>query len=220
MDIVGDPESCERENESLQQDRTLDEVLYSIAHGTRKHWLTSAGVPRRASDAEAVDPAGRVGCVRGRVRRAGGRSVRAGTRWDRRCPCPAPLTYVGPTWPGFEPASVVIVVVNVEVTIFVIIEVNTGEPFGRPVGGSGGDDEIILVSRYCDFFPERPECQQPTTTAPAPSTTAPAPAPPTTVDTSWLIDSRWATTIVFEADEFGDGDVNTGGVDPAARRER
>jgi hypothetical protein len=66
-----------------------------------------------------------------------------------RCYCGNPLlppepwtpTYTGPSWPGFEPAGVVIVVpAGTPVTVIQLVDFGTGRPFDRPVGTTGARD--------------------------------------------------------------------------------
>ena len=91
-----------------------------------------------------------------------------------RCYCGNPLlepravpstpTYTGRRWPRFDPGSVV--VINQNTTIIqtiTVIDLGTGQAFGRPIGTSGAQDG--------------PAPGTPTTTAP---TTTPTTAPPAT----------------------------------------
>jgi hypothetical protein len=67
-----------------------------------------------------------------------------------KCYCGNPLTpasypadpiYNGPPWPTFKPGAVVIIDQSTTViNVITVIDINTNEPFGRPVGTSGGDD--------------------------------------------------------------------------------
>jgi hypothetical protein len=68
-----------------------------------------------------------------------------------RCGCGNPLTppipfqsgfsYTGPRWQYFNPTTVVVVSSSVTViNTFVLIDVNTGQTFARPVGTTGGSD--------------------------------------------------------------------------------
>lgn len=66
-----------------------------------------------------------------------------------RCACGNPLlapraltgaTYQGPTWNGFSTQHVQVVVSAQAVTQFVIVDINTGSQFTRPVGSDGSDD--------------------------------------------------------------------------------
>jgi hypothetical protein len=51
------------------------------------------------------------------------------------------VTYRGPTWPGFSQTNVTIVQqTTVVINIFTLVDPETNEPFGRPVGTDGGDD--------------------------------------------------------------------------------
>ena len=69
----------------------------------------------------------------------------------KRCECGNPLTppiptykppvYIGPEWPGFDPTTIIVIQqTTVIIDIFVVIDINTGEPFGRPAGTNGGSD--------------------------------------------------------------------------------
>jgi hypothetical protein len=69
----------------------------------------------------------------------------------KRCECGNPLTpprasskpptYRGPKWPGFNPVTVIVVQqTTVVITIITIIDINTGQPYGRPTGTEGGSD--------------------------------------------------------------------------------
>lgn len=66
-----------------------------------------------------------------------------------RCYCGNPLTppspvsnptYTGPKWTGFSPTTVIVVQQTVIVDIFVVVDVTTGQTFGRPAGTSGRSD--------------------------------------------------------------------------------
>lgn len=70
-----------------------------------------------------------------------------------RCACGNPLIpaqrqtttprYSGPRWPGFEPTEVVVVTqVDIEITTFVLVDLETGDLFERPAGTTGGDDVV------------------------------------------------------------------------------
>jgi len=68
-----------------------------------------------------------------------------------RCYCGNPLTepvpvtqapsYTGPKWPAFQPTTVVVVAPAPQPqTVIVIVDITTGAPFARPVGGTGATD--------------------------------------------------------------------------------
>jgi len=66
-----------------------------------------------------------------------------------RCYCGNPLTppenvtpvYTGPSWPGFNPNGIVIVVpAATPITIIQLVDFGTGKPFDRPVGTDGKKD--------------------------------------------------------------------------------
>jgi hypothetical protein len=82
-----------------------------------------------------------------------------------RCACGNPLIppqritttprYTGPPWPGFAPTTVVVVTeVDVEIDVFVLVDLVTGDLFERPAGTTGSEDEPA----------EPPEDEEPTTT--------------------------------------------------------
>jgi hypothetical protein len=80
--------------------------------------------------------------------------------------------YQGPKWSGFQPTAVSVVTPAPQpITVIVVVDVETGEPFGRPVGTSGGSDENATL-------PPRGSTSS-TTTAPR-STTTTTPATTTT----------------------------------------
>ncbi|MCL5736176.1 MAG: DUF4339 domain-containing protein [Actinobacteria bacterium] len=69
----------------------------------------------------------------------------------KRCECGNPLTppiasrrpptYTGPRWPTFNPQTVIIIQqTTVVINNFTVININTGETFGRPPGTNGGSD--------------------------------------------------------------------------------
>ena len=49
--------------------------------------------------------------------------------------------YVGTRWDGFSESKVVVVRVDVKVEVFVLVDIETGVPFDRPVGTTGDADE-------------------------------------------------------------------------------
>jgi hypothetical protein len=68
-----------------------------------------------------------------------------------RCECGNPLTppqpvnktpkYTGPQWPDFDPTTIIVVQpTTVVITIFVVVDVYTGESFDRPAGTTGDQD--------------------------------------------------------------------------------
>ncbi|MDP3973140.1 MAG: hypothetical protein Q8P61_09570 [Candidatus Nanopelagicales bacterium] len=72
---------------------------------------------------------------------------------------PKTPTYTGPTWPRWRPGKVTVIQSNVTViNVITVININTNQPFDRPVGSNGSQDTP--------------------TTLPSPSTTtSPTPAP-------------------------------------------
>ncbi len=68
-----------------------------------------------------------------------------------RCFCGNPLTpppvqipdatYTGPTWPGWNPQSITVIMQNPTfIDVFVVVDVRTGETFTRPAGTDGSQD--------------------------------------------------------------------------------
>ncbi|MEX1008739.1 MAG: serine/threonine-protein kinase [Acidimicrobiia bacterium] len=96
--------------------------------------------------------------------------------------------YRGPAWPGFEPTVVQVVTPAPQpITVIVVVDVGTGQPFGRPVGTGGGSDVNATL-------PPR-DSTSTTTTKPATTTTT-KPAPTTTSGTG---NSQTAITLVRDA---------------------
>jgi len=103
-----------------------------------------------------------------------------------RCECGNPLippkpvrgtpSYTGPRWPGFDPATVIVIEeTTVIIDIFVVVDIHTGESFTRPAGTSGGQDAAL-----------------PTTTSSSTSTTA-AGAPVSGTE----LQGTWTGTLTF-----------------------
>ena len=68
-----------------------------------------------------------------------------------RCFCGNPLTeppalvpratFTGPTWPGWNPQSITVIIKNTTlINIFIVVDPATGEEFSRPAGTAGGQD--------------------------------------------------------------------------------
>jgi hypothetical protein len=103
-----------------------------------------------------------------------------------KCACGNPLgpptlstaapSYQGPSWPSFSPTNITVVVVNTTVVNnFVLVSQDNGNPFVRPRGSDGVDDQTLSQAAICQLLPQDPSCTQgqsgvPTTT----TTTAPA----------------------------------------------
>ncbi|HMQ27815.1 MAG TPA: hypothetical protein PKA98_17625, partial [Acidimicrobiales bacterium] len=68
-----------------------------------------------------------------------------------RCACGNPLTpptavtarptFRGPQWTGFSASSLTVIQIDVTIDIFVITDIDTGDPFTRPPGTDGDDDQ-------------------------------------------------------------------------------
>ena len=102
----------------------------------------------------------------------------------KRCECGNPLTppkpsrkppvYTGPQWPGFDPTTIIVIQqTTVIINDFTVIDINTGETYGRPAGTEGGSDGQTTGG----------STRPPTTTAP-PSTDTTATSIPPTTDTT------------------------------------
>ena len=95
-----------------------------------------------------------------------------------RCYCGNPLTepipltetpaYTGPSWPAFQPTTVVVVAPapQPQVTI-IIVDVATGAPFARPVGGDGSTDTDAPPGTFSTPTPAPTPTAPPTPTAAA-----------------------------------------------------
>jgi hypothetical protein len=56
-------------------------------------------------------------------------------------PSPKPPRYTVPKWPGFDPTTIIIIQqTTIIITGFTVIDIRTGETFGRPAGSEGGSD--------------------------------------------------------------------------------
>jgi hypothetical protein len=88
-------------------------------------------------------------------------------------PVPTATTpkYVGVAWPGFSTTNVTVIVRNVTVNTFVLVDLATGTQFGRPAGTTGGHDTATTT----------PTSLPPATTSP---TTAPGATPAILLDIS------------------------------------
>ena len=99
-----------------------------------------------------------------------------------RCACGNPLTpptavssrprFRGPRWTGFSPSSLTVIQINVTIQIFVITDIDTGDPFTRPPGTDGGDDQPGDGTDTDTTLP---------TTLPPDNTLPPGTAPPDTL---------------------------------------
>jgi hypothetical protein len=121
-------------------------------------------------------------------------------------PVESPQRYSGPRWAGFQPNVVqVITPAPVQITVIVVVDVVTGQPFGRPVGTDGGRDENAAL-------PPRDTTSSTTTTTRAPTTTTTLPSTTTTAGPTTTTAPRGnantAVTLVRDAiqrciDSFG-----------------
>jgi hypothetical protein len=75
-------------------------------------------------------------------------------------PVPTPVrpTYTGTHWAGWAPANVTVVVVNVQVNPFVLVDTSSGVKFARPPGTSGSEDGNVQIDELCALFPDDPAC--------------------------------------------------------------
>ncbi|MGH9138690.1 MAG: DUF6777 domain-containing protein, partial [Acidimicrobiales bacterium] len=78
-------------------------------------------------------------------------------------------------WDGFDPENVVVVDEGDEVDVFILVDIDTGDLFGRPVGTNGDDDtDIEDTDDLCEVFGDSPTCEgegTTTTTEPDDTTT-------------------------------------------------
>ena len=96
--------------------------------------------------------------------------------------------YTGSRWPTFSPANVVRVTVDVKVSVFILVDVDGGDPIGRPPGTTGDDDGEILLDDVCDLYPDDPSCVAATTTVPT------NPDEPTLGTGDVQVTLRWGST--------------------------
>ena len=106
-----------------------------------------------------------------------------------KCGCGNPLTEPTPVttatkvrgnpWAGFSVSTTVVVIVNVTVDVFVLVDPTTGAVFDRPAGTTGSVDVDTPHDQLCRDFPTDPACATTTT-----SSTTTTTAPPTTTSTA------------------------------------
>jgi hypothetical protein len=134
----------------------------------------------------------------------------------KRCQCGNPLTppkltsrppvYTGPRWPGFNPTTVIVVQqTTVIVNNYTVIDVHSGQPFGRPAGTDGSSDgppptggtttttEASSTTTTVAPSTTTPEVSSTTTTS-APSTTTTEVSSTTTTASGSTTTSKTATT--------------------------
>jgi len=96
-----------------------------------------------------------------------------------KCGCGNPLlapqptdSYQGERWPDFDAGRITVVEpAAVEIQVFVLIDVRTGNPFGRPVATDGGQDGPAPDTDDTTATTQAPTTTPPTTTGGGPSTT-------------------------------------------------
>ncbi len=96
----------------------------------------------------------------------------------KRCECGNPLTpplasrrppvYTGPKWTGFNPGTIIIIQqTTVIINDFTVIDINTGQPFGRPAGTAGASDGKPPGGSASSTSSSTATTQVPSTLAPA-----------------------------------------------------
>ena len=65
-------------------------------------------------------------------------------------------------WDGFEPEDIVVIEAGDQLDEFVLVDVETGELFIRPVGTDGeADSTDVDLDELCEVFAESPSCEEP-----------------------------------------------------------
>jgi hypothetical protein len=121
----------------------------------------------------------------------------------KRCECGNPLTppkpsrkppiYTGPQWPGFDPTTIIVIQqTTIIINDFTVIDIHTGETYGRPAGSEGGSDGTTLVG----------STETTTTTSSPSSDTTMTSTPPTTAGSGGSLsanefDGPWSGTMTF-----------------------
>jgi hypothetical protein len=106
----------------------------------------------------------------------------------KRCECGNPLTpprpakkppvYTGPKWPGFNPTTIIIVQqTTVIINNFTIIDIHTGQPYGRPAGTDGGSDGAPQTTTAVNWGPKPGEEGGPPSEGSTSTSTTQAPPP-------------------------------------------
>ena len=91
-------------------------------------------------------------------------------------------------WDDFDPDVIVVIVAGDSVDEFVLVDIDTGELFTRPVGTDGTDDGDVDPGAVCDVLGDSPTCLEP---------------PDDTTTTTTSVDEDTTTTTVA----LGTGDV-------------
>ncbi len=122
-----------------------------------------------------------------------------------KCGCGNPLTppvptsrrpgYRGTPWPGFSPTRITVITqVNVQINIFVIVDVISGGGINRPPGWPPDRDDPIPGDEICVDYPTFPGCEE----GPPPEGTVPptvtVPEEPTLGTGDVQVTLRWSGT--------------------------
>ncbi|MBK9179560.1 MAG: zinc-ribbon domain-containing protein [Acidimicrobiales bacterium] len=122
-----------------------------------------------------------------------------------KCGCGNPLTppvptsgrprYRGNPWPGFSPTRITVITqVNVQINIFVIVDVISGGGINRPPGWPPDRDDPIPGEEICIEYPTFPGCEE----GPPPEGTVPptvtVPEEPTLGSGDVQVTLRWSST--------------------------
>jgi hypothetical protein len=92
-------------------------------------------------------------------------------------------------WDGFDPEQVVTVDPGDQLDEFVLVDIDSGEIFVRPVGTDGDEDTDVDPDAVCELLGSSPTCQE-------------EPEPPDDTTTTTNVDDTTTTSI-----ELGTGDV-------------
>ena len=114
---------------------------------------------------------------------------------------PSPVsspTYTGKPWPQFSPTTITVINQSTTVVnVFVVVDVQTGQEFGRPAGTTGASDGPA------------PTDTTPSTTTPSTTTTAPRSTTTTTRPPGKLVDGTYTIALV-PGTYAGCGEVTNG----------
>ncbi len=101
------------------------------------------------------------------------------------------VTFEGDAWSGFDPEDVTSIEEGTPVEVFLLTDVETGEPFARPVGTRGDEDRYIDATTTTTSSTTTTSTSTTTTTAPTTTTTTTS----TTTTTTSTVPPSTDTTV-------------------------
>lgn len=72
---------------------------------------------------------------------------------------PVGTRVIGDPWPGWDPVHIIDIGVDIRIDVLVVIDLEGGPPFERPVGSDGDDDRELGREDLCALLPDAPACE-------------------------------------------------------------